>query len=467
MTLAGHHLFGTSSTSERFVIIGADAAGMSAASEARRVDPDLEIIAYDRGDFASYSQCGLPYLIGGLVEDRQQLIARTVDEFAQRGITVRLGHEVVAVDPSRKAIRVRNLARGEEFEQRYDRLLIATGAAPVRLPIPGLYLDGVFHLDVMEDAIAIQHYLRMHRPKHAVIVGGGYIGLEMAENLVRLGLTVHVVQRNQQLFPSVDVEIATSLSGELERHGVDISLRDGVVEACEGHGGRVVDVHTNRGEVPADLVVVATGVRPAVALAVEAGIAVGVTGAIAVDRQLRTSVPDIFAAGDCAEHWHRLLQRPTWLPLGTTANKQGRVAGRNAAGGDAAFTGIVGTAITRVFDLQVARTGLTEREAAAAGLAAHAMVIRSTDHAGYLPDAQELIVKVVAEVGSGRLLGGQAVGRAGADKRIDVLATALYADLTLDDVTQLDLAYAPPFNSVWDPVQVAATALLRRTGGSS
>ncbi len=453
-------------TPERFVIIGADAAGMSAASEARRVDPDLEIIAYDRGSFASYSQCGLPYLIGGLVEHHQRLVARTVDEFAQRGITVRLGHEVLAIDVARSAIRVRELASGSEFEQPYDRLLIATGASPARLPIPGLYLDGVFHLDIMEDAIAIQQYLRTHQPKHAVIVGGGYIGLEMAENLVRLGLKVHVVQRNQQLFPSVDVEIATSLSAELERHGVDLSLRDSVVEACEGRGGRVVDVHTSRGEVPADLVIVATGVRPAVALAASANIALGITGAIAVDPQLRTSVPDIFAAGDCAEHWHRLLQRPTWLPLGTTANKQGRVAGRNAAGGDTIFAGIVGTAITRVFDLQVARTGLTEREAAAVGLAAQATVVRSTDHAGYLPDAQDLIVKVVAEVGSGRLLGGQVVGRAGADKRIDVLATALYTGLTLDDVTRLDLAYAPPFNSVWDPVQVASTSLQRRSGGS-
>lgn len=194
---------------------------------------------------------------------------------------------------------------------------------------------------------------------------------------------------------------------------------------------------------------------------------VGATGAIAVDDQLRTSVPDIFAAGDCAEHWHRLLQCPTWLPLGTTANKQGRVAGRNAAGGSAVFAGIVGTAITRVFDLQVARTGLTEREAAAAGLVPRAAVLRSTDHAGYLPDAQQLIVKLVAEAGSGRLLGGQVVGRAGADKRIDVLATALYAGMTIEDLTRLDLAYAPPFNSVWDPVQVAATALLRRDWGES
>ncbi|HSH79219.1 MAG TPA: FAD-dependent oxidoreductase [Herpetosiphonaceae bacterium] len=451
-------------TPERFVIIGADAAGMSAASEARRVDPDLEMIAYDRGAFASYSQCGLPYLIGSVVEDHRRLIARTVEEFAQRGITVRLEHEVTAIDPGRKIVRSRELASGAETEQGYDRLVIATGASPVRLQLPGLYLDGVFHLDVMEDALAMQGYLRTHQPKQAVIVGGGYIGLEMAENLVGLGLQVRLVQRSHQLFPSVDVDIASALNQELERHGVDLSVCDSVLQACEGHHGRVVDVHTNQGEVPADLVLLATGTRPNVALAQTAGIRLGSTGAIAVDDHLRTSVPDIFAAGDCAEHWHRLLQRATWVPLGTTANKQGRIAGRNAAGGDEAFAGIVGTAITRVFDLQVGRTGLTEREATAAGLACVATVLNSTDHAGYLPDAQGLTVKLVAEQGTGRLLGGQAIGRAGVDKRVDVLATALYADLTIGDLVRLDLAYAPPFNSVWDPVQVAATRLLRQSG---
>ncbi len=451
------------SSPARFLVIGADAAGMSAASEARRVAPDLEIVAFDRGGFASYSQCGLPYLIGGLVEGRDRLIARTVEEFAQRGIAVRLGSEVTAIDPDRRVIRVRELAGGGEAEQRYDRLLIATGASPLQPLVPGLNLAGVFQVDVMEDAIAVQDYLRMHRPKRAVIVGGGYIGLEMAENLVRLGLQVRLVQRNQQLFPSVDVEIAVSLNEELGRHGVDLSLCDSVLEACEGTGGRVVDVHTSGGEVPADLVILATGVRPNVELARTAGVQCGLTGAIAVDDHLRTNLPDIFAAGDCAEHWHRILGRSTWLPLGTTANKQGRIAGRNAAGGDDSFAGIVGTAITRVFDLQVGRTGLTEREAASAGLVSVATVLTSTDHAGYLPDARDLTIKLVAEQGSGRLLGGQAVGRGGVDKRIDVLATALHAGLTVEGLTRLDLAYAPPFNSVWDPVQVAATTLLRRT----
>jgi len=445
----------------RFVIIGADAAGMSAASEARRLASELEIVAFDRGGFASYSQCGLPYLIGGLVEGRDRLIARTVGEFAQRGITVRLDNEVTAIDPHRRVVRARELRSGSDVEQAYDRLLIATGASPVRPQVPGLGLAGIFHLDVMEDAIAIQDYLDKHRPRHAVIVGGGYIGLEMAENLVRLGLRVRLIQRGQQLFPSVDVEVAASLNGELERHRVDLSLCDSVLEACEGKAGRVADLRTSGGEVPADLVILATGVRPNVELARIAGVECGSTGAIAVDDHLRTNVSDIFAAGDCAEHWHRILRRPTWLPLGTTANKQGRIAGRNAAGGDECFAGIVGTAITRVFELEVGRTGLTEREAAKAGLDCVANSLVSTDHAGYLPDARSLTIKLVAEQGTGRLLGGQAVGRGGVAKRIDVLATALHAGLTVESLTRLDLAYAPPFNSVWDPVQVAAAKLLR------
>ncbi len=450
------------SNATRFVIIGADAAGMSAASEARRVDHEIEIVAYDRGRFASYSQCGLPYLIGGVVEDRRRLIARTVEEFAQRGITVRLGHDVTAIDPTRKVLHILDRESGSTIEQGYDRLLIATGASPVRPQMPGLDLAGVFQLDVMEDAIAMQAYLHTHQPKRAIIVGGGYIGLEMAENLIRLGVEVRLVQRGPQLFESVDIEIATSLNEELERHGVDLSLCDSVVQACEGHAGRVVDVHTNQGEVPADLVLLATGARPNVTLAQAAGVRLGGTGAIAVDDRLRTSVPDIFAAGDCAEHWHRLLQQPAWVPLGTTANKQGRIAGRNAAGGDEPFAGIVGTAITRVFDLQVGRTGLSEREAVAAGHPCVAKVLKSTDHAGYLPDAQQLTVKLVVERSTGRVLGGQAIGRAGVDKRIDVLATALYMGLTIEELTRLDLAYAPPFNSVWDPIQVAATTLLRQ-----
>ncbi len=445
---------------ERFVIVGADAAGMSAASEARRADPDLEIVAYDKGSFASYSQCGLPYLVGGVVGDRRRLIARTVEEFGRRGIEVRLHHEVTEIDPEHRTVRV--LRDGAETEEGYDRLLIATGASPVGLTIPGIDLSGVFNLDVMEDAIAIEDHLRKHRPKRAVIAGGGYIGLEMAENLRRLGMRVSLVQRGDQLFSSVDTDVAAPIDDELERHAVDVSLCDAVVRACEGSHGRVTDVLTSEGAVPADLVVLAVGVRPNAGLARSAGVALGETGAIAVDERLQTNVPGVFAAGDCAEHWHRLLGRPAWVPLGTTANKQGRVAGRNAAGGDEAFSGILGTAITRVFDLEVARTGFTEGEAKAEGLDCVATTLDSRNHAGYMPDAEPLTIKLVAERGTGRLLGAQAVGRGGADKRIDVAATALYAGLTVEDLTRLDLEYAPPFNGVWDPLQVAATSLLRQ-----
>jgi CoA-dependent NAD(P)H sulfur oxidoreductase len=451
---------------KRLLIIGADAAGMSAAAEARRFDKDLQIVAFDRGGAASYSQCGLPYLVGGVVADTSRLIARTVEEFAAQDITVHLGHDATAIDPARGVVRVRKPPNGPERDEPYepyDRLVIATGASPMQpLAVPGIDLEGVFVLDVLEDALALQTYLQRHSPRHAVIVGGGYIGLEMAENLVRLGLSVRLIQRGEHLFPSLDMDMALPLAQELERHGVDLSLCDSVLEACAGAHGRVTDVHTNAGELPADLVLLATGVSPNVALTRTAGIVCGPTGAIAVDGRQRTNVPGIFAAGDCAEHWHRLLGRPAWMPLGTTANKQGRIAGRNAAGGDVTFGGIVGTAITRLFNLEIGRTGLSEREAHAGGIACQSTALNSTDHAGYLPDAQPLTVKLVVEAGTGRLVGAQAVGRAGVAKRIDVFATALYAGLTLEDLPRLDLAYAPPFNSVWDPLQVAATALLRQ-----
>lgn len=449
---------------EHFVIIGADAAGMSAASEARRRNPELRITAFDRGGYASYSQCGMPYWIGGLVSSPGHLVARTVQEFMERGISVLLHHDVTAIHPERGTIEVMDLRAGATLEQAFDHLLIATGADAKRPSLPGVDLDGVFQLDVMEDAIAIQAFLETHVPERAVVVGGGYIGLEMAENLVRRGLQVHLIELGQQVFPSVDLEIAVPVKEELERHGVDASLCESVAQACEGENGRVRQVRTSQGVIRADLVLLAVGTRPNTALAERAGIRLGDTGAIAVDEHVRTDHPNVYAAGDCAEHWHRMLGKPSWVPLGTTANKQGRLVGRNVAGGNEAFAGIVGTAVTRVFDLEIARTGLAEQEALDAGMRVVSTTLASTDQAGYMPDAHPLTINLVAEEGSGRLLGGQAVGRAGAAKRIDVLATALYGDLDLTELTQLDLAYAPPFNSVWDPLQVAATKLLRQQG---
>ena len=314
---------------------------------------------------------------------------------------------------------------------------------------------------MLEDAIAIRDYVARHQPRNAVIVGGGYIGLEMAENLVARGIATRVVQRGEQLFGLIDGELAARINSTLAQHGVDLDLCDTILEGCAGTHGRVDHIHTRDGELPADLVIVAVGIAPAADLARAAGIALGETGAIAVDRQQRTSVPGHWAAGDCAEVWHRILGRPAWAALGTIANKQGRVAGRIIAGGQATYAGIVGTAITRVFDLEIGRVGLTEREAQEAGFSIVATTLESTDRAGYMPDARELIVKLVAERGTGRLLGGQVLGNGGVAQRIDVLATALYAELTLAALTELDLEYAPPFNSVYDPLQVAATRLLR------
>ncbi len=447
---------------KRLVVIGADAAGMSAASEARRADPDLDIIAYDRGGFASYSQCGLPYWIGGVIDSRDKLIARTVAAFAEQRIAVRLHHEVTAIDPARGQVRVRDRATDREFSTAYDRLLIATGATPIRPDVPGLDLAGVFALDVMEDAVAIRDYIARHAPRRAVIVGGGYIGLEMVENLVARGIETRLVQRGEQLFGLIDRELAERINDTLARHGVNLDLCDTILEGCEGPHGRVEHVHTGAGEIPADLVIVAVGIAPAVELARAAGIALGATGAIAVDRQQRTNLPEHWAAGDCAEVWHRILRRPIWAALGTIANKQGRVAGRVIVGGQAEYAGVVGTAITRVFDLEIGRAGLTEREANEAGFSTVATTLESTDRAGYLPDARDLVVKLVAERGTGRLLGGQVLSQGGVAQRIDVLATALYAELTLAALTELDLEYAPPFNSVYDPIQVAATSLLRK-----
>ncbi|GAB4214390.1 MAG: FAD-dependent oxidoreductase [Roseiflexaceae bacterium] len=444
-------------TQRRLVVVGGVAAGMSAAAKARRSDPDLAITVFEQGEWVAYSACGLPYFVGDLVPDADRLVARTVAEFARQRIDVRLRHRVIAIEPARKMLQVERLdAPGEPpLEFPYDALVLATGARPNRPDVAGLDLEGVFQLNTMPDALAIRDFLERRQPRRAVIVGGGYIGLEAAENLARRGVTIHVVQRPPQLFSGVDRAITDLVAAELERQGVDLSLCDSVMQTCEGHEGRVRCVQTNRGAIEADMVLLAIGVRPNVALASAAGVALGATGAVAVDARLQTNIVDIYAAGDCAEHLHLVSGQPTWVPLGTTANKQGRIAGGNAAGGDETFRGIVGTTISRVFDLEVGRTGLTAAEAQRAGIPHTLATVDYTDIAGYYPGAAPLRVLLLAERGSGRLLGVQAAGK-GVDKRIDVAATALHAGMTVDQLAWLDLGYAPPFNSVWDPLLVAA-----------
>ena len=443
---------------ERLVVIGGDAAGMSAASEARRRrgPADLEIVAFERGAYTSYSACGIPYFIGDVVSDAGRLIARTPDEHRARGIEVHLHHEVTAIDAAAGSVTVRDLEAGSERTEPYDQLMVATGAAPIRPELPGADAPGIFGIQALGDGLELRRFLTSGTaPRRAVVVGAGYIGLEMAEAMVQRGLEVALVDQAAQPMRTLDPDVGALVAEGLRAIGVDLHLGAGV-EGYETSGGRVSAVVTGRGTLPADVVVLGLGVRPATALAEAAGVDVGPSGGIAVDQRMRTGTPGIWAAGDCVEVHHRVSRRPVAIALGTHANKQGRVAGVNLGGGYATFPGVVGTAVTKVCGLEVARTGLTEHEAAEAGFACESVTVESTTRAGYFPGAASITTKLVAERRSGRLLGAQIVGAEGAAKRIDVLACALWNEMGVDEITNLDLGYAPPFSPVWDPVLIAA-----------
>jgi NADPH-dependent 2,4-dienoyl-CoA reductase/sulfur reductase-like enzyme len=440
---------------ERLLIIGADAAGMSAAAQARRrreVD-QLEIIVFDRGEYTSWSACGLPYFVGDLVHDADDLIARTPQEFRASGIDVQLEHEVVAIDVPGRALQVRGPhgARTEPF----DQLVIATGAIPVRPDLPGARATGIHGIQTLGDGIALRADVDAGA-RQAVVVGGGYIGLEMAEALHRRGLQVCVIERSAQPMGTLDPDMGALVADAVRTLGIE--LHSGVaVESFEtGADGRVTAVRTGEGAFPADIVVLGLGVRPASQLATAAGLAVGETGGIVTDRRMATSAERIWAAGDCVEVFHRVSRRPVAIALGTHANKQGRVVGVNATGGSLTFPGVIGTAVTKLCEYEIARTGLNEREALEAGFTSVSAKIEATTRAGYYPGSQPITVKIVAEAGAHRLLGAQVIGREGAAKRIDVLAAAIWNEMTVDEFSQLDLGYAPPFSPVWDPVLVAA-----------
>ncbi len=441
----------------RLVIIGADAAGMSAAAQARRLArPDaLEIVAFERGAHTSYAACGLPYLVGGFVSDAAKLVARSPEEHRARGIDVHIRHEVLGIDPAASTVTVRDLEAGRERTERWDALLIATGATGVMPPWPGADAAGVFQLRTLDDAAAVEARIAAGA-RRAVVVGAGYIGLEVAEGLLARGLSVTVVERLEApMGATLDADMSGAVADAMRAAGVDLRLGLSV-QGFEHEGGEVRAVRTDGGTIPADLVVVGLGVRPAVGLAREAGIRIGDAGGIVVDSAMRTSVPGIWAAGDCVESRHRVTGAPVVIALGTHANRQGRIAGTTIAGGEAGFQGVLGTAITRFGELEIGRTGLGEREAAAAGFDAYATITQASSRAHYYPGAQPMRLKLVAERGSGRLLGAQIVGGAEAGKRIDVLATALWNRMTVQEIGEMDLSYAPPFSPVWDPVLLAA-----------
>lgn len=442
---------------ERLLVIGADAAGMSAASQARRRrGPDeLEIVAVERGHYASYSACGIPYFVGGVVEDLDKLIARTPAEFAERGIELRMRTEAVEIDTGRSRVRVRDADGGERWEH-YDDLMIATGAVPARPRLPGADAAGIHGVQVLDDGVAIVRALDERSPRRAVVVGGGYIGLEMAEAMVMRGLEVSLVDASDQPMGTLDPDMGGMIADAMRGLGVHLYLGEPVEGFDTGPDGHVTAVRTGSRTLPADLVVLGLGVKPASRLAREAGIEVGPTGGIVTDRRMRTRSERVWAAGDCVENRHLVSDGPVAIALGTHANKQGRVAGVNLGGGYATFPGVLGTAVSKICHVEVARTGLNEREAAAAGFAALSVVVESTTRAGYHPGATAMRTKLIAERRSGRLLGGQIVGEENAAKRIDGLAIALWNRMTVEEMTGLDLGYAPPFAPVWDPVLIAA-----------
>jgi NADPH-dependent 2,4-dienoyl-CoA reductase/sulfur reductase-like enzyme len=440
---------------ERLLIIGADGGGMSAAAQARRRrDPDqLEIVAFDRGHYTSWSACGLPYYVGDLVHDADDLIARTPEEFAASGIDVQLEHEVLAIDTAARTLLVRG--PGGERREPFDQLVIGTGAIPARPDVPGADAPGILGIQTITDGIALRGQVD-DGAERAVVVGGGYIGLEMAEALKRRGLHVCIVDRSPQPMGSLDPDMGALVADALRSLEIELHLEVAVEGFETGADGRVTGVRAGGRVFGADVVVLGLGVRPDSRLAEAAGLTIGKTGGIVTDARMETSVEGIWAAGDCVEIFHRVSRRPVAIALGTHANKEGRVVGVNATGGSLTFPGVIGTAVTKLCEFEVGRTGLNEREAAAAGFTALVAKIEATTRASYYPGSEPITVKIVAEEGTRRLLGAQVIGREGAAKRIDVLAAAIWNEMTVDDFVQLDLGYAPPFSPLWDPVLVAA-----------
>ncbi|MFF2025195.1 FAD-dependent oxidoreductase [Streptomyces sp. NPDC058171] len=449
---------------ERLVIIGGDAAGMSAASQARRLrgPAELDVVAFERGHFTSYSACGIPYWVGGQVAERDELIARTPEEHRERAIDLRTRTEVVEIDPERRRVRSRDLDSGSEEWTDYDKLVIATGARPVRPPLPGIDAPGVHGVQTLDDGQALLDTLDATAGRRAVVVGAGYIGVEMAEAMINRGYEVTVVNRGREPMSTLDPDMGRQVHDAMSWLGITMVNDTEVTGVRTGEDGRVRAVTTADDAYPADVVILGLGVRPETSLARAAGLPLGDHGGLLTDRAMRVRGQDaIWAGGDCVEVLDLVSGQDRYVPLGTHANKHGQIIGTNVGGGYATFPGVVGTAVSKVCDLEIARTGLREKDARAVGLRYVTATIESTSRAGYYPGAQLMTVKLLAEHRTGRLLGAQIVGREGAAKRVDVAAVALTAQMTVEQMTHLDLGYAPPFSPVWDPVLVAARKAVR------
>jgi NADPH-dependent 2,4-dienoyl-CoA reductase/sulfur reductase-like enzyme len=435
---------------QRVAIVGGDAGGMAAVSQIKGLRPDTEIVAFEMGDHTSYSACGIPYAVGGIIEDLDDLIARSPDEHRRRGVDLRMRHEVLSIDVAARTLEVRDLDRAATIVEPFDQLLLGTGGTPIRPALEGIGLPFIRGVRDLVDAAHLIDRVERQGCTGVVVVGSGYIGLEMAEAFVERGCAATVVDRVAHPLQILDPDLGAKVADALIRHGIDYRPDTDVVGFEDGV------VHTSGGPIPTDLVVLGIGMGPNSTLAREAGLRLGVKDAIAVDEHQATSVEGIWAAGDCCESTHLVSGRKVHIPLGTYANRQSRVAGINIAGGSATTPRILGTAITKLCGTEVGVTGLNTAQAADAGFDAATNTIESTTKSGYFPGAEPVWVTFVAERGSGRLLGAQVVGGDGAAKRIDTCAAAITAGMDVEQVLALDLSYAPPFSPLWDPVLVAA-----------
>ena len=440
---------------KRILIVGGVAGGASAAARLRRLDETAEIIIFERGDYISFANCGLPYYIGGEIKDRDDLLLQTPESFKRRfNVDVRIRNEVTAIDSGKKQINVKNLNTGKTYTESYDKLILSPGAEPVRPPIPGIDSDRIFTLRNVPDTDLINDFIDKHEPRRAVVVGAGYIGLEMAENLRRRGMLVAIVEMVDQVLPVIDKEMAGFIQPELHKHNVALWLNDAVANFRPSNSRIEVGLKSGM-ELSCEMVILAMGVKPEVKLARQAKLEIGETGGIKVNRKLQTSDPDIYAVGDAIEVRDFALDNPTLIPLAGPANKQGRMVADNICGRNRQYNGTQGTSILKVFDLTVAMTGASEKALAKTNMEYEKLYIHPANHVGYYPGAKQMCIKLLFTKPEGKILGAQIVGSRGVDRRIDIFAVAIRASLTVFDLQELELAYAPPYGSGKDAVNMA------------
>ena len=443
---------------KRILIVGGVAGGASAAARLRRLDETAEIIMFERGDYISFANCGLPYYIGGAIKNRDDLLLQTPESFKKRfNIEVRIRNEVTGIDSEKKQINVKNLSTGKTYTESYDKLILSPGAKPVKPPIPSIDSDRIFTLHNVPDTDLINDFIDKHKPKRAVIVGAGYIGLEMAENLRRRGILVAIVEMVDQVLPVMDKEMAGFIQPELQKHNVALWLDDAVANFRPSNSKLMVGLKSGM-ELSCEMVILAIGVKPEVKLARQAKLEIGTTGGIKVNEKLQTSDPDIYAIGDAIEVRDFALNNPTLIPLAGPANKQGRMVADNICGGNRQYNGTQGTSILKVFDLTVAMTGASEKALAKTNMEYEKLYLHPANHVGYYPGAKQMHIKLLFTKPEGKILGAQIVGSQGVDRRIDIFAVAIRAGLPVFDLQELELAYAPPYGSGKDAVNMAGFA---------